>query len=441
MAEAGEFFNPFEVLDEEFFTAIQRQLNSGTPEEVLHHQIMQQITSEELPSVSTERFASVTQKELEEAISRRIPHNTRKSTTWGYNIWRGWCKARLIDENIEDMDDKQIDSLLSLFVHEVRRQDGNEYPPNSLVNIVSGIQRHLRENGHPTISFYDKSCPKFDRLRKSLDAKMKELTRRGIGSQKRQAQPMELWGKKVFNLDTAEGLTNVVFWYSCKMFGLRAADEHRKLEVSQFSIGTDSNGKYLRFLGRSCKNFQGGLTQRKLEPKDLKIYSKPELKEKCATSIFEYYLTLIPPEGPFYRRPLPGTPPRYSKQVIGVNKLSVIVKTFCAKAGFDGYFTNHSGKVTCATELFKENIDEQLIMKQTGHRSQDAVRRYKRPSVQHEMQVSSILQPPAPKQMVTSEVVSSSPSTMSSSSAARLPPVFNFSVQGSANQNIYINYN
>ena len=88
------------------------------------------------------------------------------------------------------MEDKQIDRLLSLFVHEVRRKDGNEYPPNSLLNIVSGIQRHLRENGRPSISFYEKSSPTFDRLRKSLDAKMKELTRRGVGCHKRQAQPI-----------------------------------------------------------------------------------------------------------------------------------------------------------------------------------------------------------------------------------------------------------
>ena len=26
-----------------------------------------------------------------------------------------------------------------------------------------------------------------------------------------------------------------------------------------------------------------------------------------------------------------------------------------------GYFTGHSGKVTCATELFSANVDEQLI--------------------------------------------------------------------------------
>ena len=70
------------------------------------------------------------------------------------------------------------------------------------------------------------------------------------------------------------------------MFGLRAADKHRELEVSLFSIATDENGKFIRFLGRTCKNWQGDLHQRNIKPKDLKIYAKPELGEKCAVSIF-----------------------------------------------------------------------------------------------------------------------------------------------------------
>ena len=124
-----------------------------------------------------------------------------------------------------------------------------------------------------------------------------------------------------------------------------------------------------------------------------------------------------------------------------LTSLVILLKYCCEKGGFEGYFTNHSGKVTCATELFKENIDEQLIMKQTGHRSKDAVRQYKRPSFEHERQVSSILQPPAPKKMATSEVVSCSGQENiipSSSTAAEVPPIFNFNVQGSATQNIYI---
>ena len=61
------------------------------------------------------------------------------------------------------------------------------------------------------------------------------------------------------------------------------------------------------------------------------------------------------------------------------------------QAGFKGHFTNYSGKVTCATQLFEENV-EQLIKLQTSHRS-DAVRAYKHSTKSHALQV----QPPLPK--------------------------------------------
>ena len=70
-------------------------------------------------------------------------------------------------------------------------------------------------------------------LRKSLDSKLKMLASKGIGGVPKQAQPIspqmenELWQKKIFSRETGEALTNVVFWYGSKMFGLRAADEHK----------------------------------------------------------------------------------------------------------------------------------------------------------------------------------------------------------------------
>jgi len=65
------------------------------------------------------------------------------------------------------------------------------------------------------------------------------------------------------------------------------------------------------------------------------------------------------------------------------------------QAGFNGRFTIHSGKVTCATQLFEENVDEQLIQLQTGSRN-DA-RAYKRPTKSHALQISNTLQPSLPK--------------------------------------------
>ena len=64
----------------------------------------------------------------------------------------------------------------------------------------------------------------------------------------------------------------------------------------------------------------------------------------------------------------------------------------CSAAGITGYKTNHSLRVTLATRLFKEGIDEQLIMAKTGHRSTDGVRSYKRVSKEQLELISNVVQ-------------------------------------------------
>lgn len=52
------------------------------------------------------------------------------------------------------------------------------------------------------------------------------------------------------------------------------------------------------------------------------------------------------------------------------------MKVIAEKGGLSGNFMNHSGKRTCATQMYIEGVPEQEIMKRTGHRS-EAVRKYK----------------------------------------------------------------
>ena len=113
--------------------------------------------------------------------------------------------------------------------------------------------------------------------------------------------------------------------------------------------------------------------------------------------LFSEYLSLVPKSGPFYRRLIKNSSlPKFSQQWLGRNTLATIVKSFCIKAGFTGNYTNHSGKVTCATSLFRSGVDEQLIKKQTSHRS-DSVWAYKRTILEQDAMVSNILQPPQHK--------------------------------------------
>lgn len=84
---------------------------------------------------------------------------------------------------------------------------------------------------------------------------------------------------------------------------------------------------------------------------------------------------------------------RYGEQVLRVNKLKGLMKEIAGKAGLEGNFTNHSGKRTCATQLYQAGIDEQEIMSRTGHRSEEAVRKYKRSNSALQERVSEDLNP------------------------------------------------
>ena len=69
------------------------------------------------------------------------------------------------------------------------------------------------------------------------------------------------------------------------------------------------------------------------------------------------------------------------------------MKEMCQKAGLVGNYTNHSGKRTCATSLYKAGLDEQSIMDRTGHRF-TAVRGYKSKTDEVEQKFSEVLNPP-----------------------------------------------
>ena len=101
--------------------------------------------------------------------------------------------------------------------------------------------------------------------------------------------------------------------------------------------------------------------------------------------------------GTFYRRPLAGNGSdeqvRYGQQPVGINMLATYMSEIAKRGGLQGNFTNHSGKRTCATELYDAGVDEQEIMERTGHRSVKSVRAYKRRTPAVEKRASDALNP------------------------------------------------
>ena len=93
------------------------------------------------------------------------------------------------------------------------------------------------------------------------------------------------------------------------------------------------------------------------------------------------------------RRPLPKPKGNiwFYKKAAGRETLGNVVKKVMGKAGFDGHFTNHSLRRSCATNLYDNGVPEQVIQETTGHRSVEGVRGYKRTSSAMNRKMSAIL--------------------------------------------------
>ena len=129
------------------------------------------------------------------------------------------------------------------------------------------------------------------------------------------------------------------------------------------------------------KTNEGGIKHRNISPKEVDLYPIDD-EEKCPVCTIIKYLLKLPSNikcQSFYLQPRKKFLDLswYQDRPVGVHKLWNCVKEMCKTAKLPGFYSNHSLHSTSATRMYKNNIDEQLIMEITGHRS-NAVRSYKK---------------------------------------------------------------
>lgn len=349
-----------------------------------------------------------------------IPKKTRQSNEWALGVWREWVRYRNlqpstvnepgfpIQEDVGLLNDEMLDYWGQRFIMEIRRKDGNAYPPNTLVQITSGIQRYLRnECGRVDINFMKADCPKFSAFRTALDTRMKELHAVGVGVSVNSSDPvtlneeLQLWDSGVFNFTTAEGLSNSVFFYNGKLFGFRGFQEHVAAQAEQFEIGTNSeNGvRYLKYTPHLRKNSQGGLRNRRVNLDPIIHYEQTD-RSVSIVELYSKYLSLIPRVGPLYRKPLPSLDEngnaKFSCGTISQSILKQMMKRFFEQAGIDmsgRKITNHSGRVTLCTTLYNQKFSDKAVKSRSKHRS-DSVHAYQREQFQILNDISNCLEPP-----------------------------------------------
>ena len=239
---------------------------------------------------------------------------------------------------------------------------------------------------------------------------MKRLQAKGLGSNKRQAEPItEQEEDKLWEIGLLGDHCPQVY-YNGLYFALRSGREHRQLRLRPCQIKIfekEGERSYLRYTEDVSKNRPGGLKGRNITSKIVDHHENVDLPQWCFVRLHKKYIK-NPAVNAFYLQPAAKATEKcwYTCRPLGHNTLSKTISRLCAAAGISGFKTNHSLRASTATRLYDSGIDEQLVMEQTGHRSLPGVRSYKRTSTHHREALSDILNkvPKLSNTIITSDV-------------------------------------
>ena len=175
--------------------------------------------------------------------------------------------------------------FLTRAVAEVRKEDGKEYPGNTIYEILSSIQIYLRVEGKRNITLIDKTSRVFRNLNSALNFVMKEKARQGFGVEVTQAhfiseeQKNYLWEQVLLRSSNGCLLRDTLVYVFGIQFSLRAGQEHINLRSknSLLSLQVDEVGsEYLQYVEDISKTNNGGLAHLRIKRKVVRAYQEFE---------------------------------------------------------------------------------------------------------------------------------------------------------------------
>ena len=231
-----------------------------------------------------------------------------------------------------------------------------------------------------SVTLIDKTSRVFRSLNSALNFVLKERAGLGFGVEIAQAnliseeQENYLWEHDFLGSSDGCLLRDTLVYLFDIQFALRAGHEHRNLrgKNSQLSLQVDEFGcEYLQYIEDISKTNIGGLAHLRIKRKVVRAYKNLQNPERCPVELYKKYLSHVPRDtsnNAFYLRALPKPNGQiwYYKKAAGRETLGNVVKNIMKKAEYEGYFTNHSLRRSCATRLYDAGIPEQ-VMQETIH--------------------------------------------------------------------------
>jgi hypothetical protein len=196
-------------------------------------------------ATSSSRFVQTTEKDIREAVESCIPVNTLKKAKWAISLLRKWheeWKVRLdgglkVFKELEDWTDNELNFCLRFFLSEVRKVNGDLYPPRSLKHLVAMIQWYFNKRLNREFSIFNDKI--FHDAREVLDCRMKKGAAQGLLKPKKKAVCIstqdedEMWTNGAFGSSNPRQLILTLIYHIGLHCSLRASQEHKDLEYGE----------------------------------------------------------------------------------------------------------------------------------------------------------------------------------------------------------------
>ena len=393
------------------------------------------------PPKKRSRFGRpTTSEELEKSSKGFLPKNTEKNDLWAMRVFQEWVQNRNAEtdkkdhcpEGVLNTDDAEVlAKWLSLFVMEVRKKDGTEYPPATIHLLLCGLQRIMRrQNSHP-FDIFAKKDVRFRAFRGTMESVFHNLHCKGVGANSKHVQVISeeeeelLWENRIMGCHSPRALVRAVFYLNGKNFCLRGGEEHRELKFVQLKRNID----HWTYTEHGSKNYRGGFGDLNRKNKVVKQFPVPDAGDRCHVKLLDLYVSKLPKEakqkGSFYFTPLQTTPtdplkPWFTCVPIGRNKLATLVKEMFDEVDVQGK-TNHSLRATGATRMFNSGVAEKTIQDRTGHKSIGGLRVYERPDDEQQRKACEVLAlPDITNTVASSSTITTQPLSSCSPSGTRI---------------------
>ena len=86
-------------------------------------------------------------EDIDNFITENRNKNTTKKTQSDLNVFYRWAKTVNETRTLENISEQELDKLLAHFVLNARKQNGDEYEPDTLTSMLRSFDRLLREKG------------------------------------------------------------------------------------------------------------------------------------------------------------------------------------------------------------------------------------------------------------------------------------------------------